>query len=336
MSEATMTRGTIALLLTLTWAILVALCAAEAQSSATHVHRIGLLSSRSPVVARAYVEAFRQGLRTLGYVEGQNLALEARYAEGQVEQLPALATELVRLPVEVIVAGGAPAIRAAQQATHTIPIVMAGTADPVAAGFVASLAQPGGNITGASDLSVELSGKRLELLKEAVPQSTRIAVLADPEAPYLAAKVESLTVAARALGVHLHTVEVRQAEALDRAFVAMSHQGADALLVMESGPRLLGLRGRTVDLAAHHRLPAMYERHETVAAGGLMAYGPSIPENYRRAAAYVDKILKGATPADLPVEQPTTFELVINLTTAEALGLTIPPTLLFQATDVIR
>jgi len=238
--------------------------------------------------------------------------------------------------VEVLVAAGAQAIHAAQHATRTIPIVMAGTADPVAAGFVASLAYPVGNITGSSDLSVELSGKRLEILKEAVPQSARIAVLADPVAPYHASKMESLTVAARALKVHLHALEVRQAEELDRAFAAMSHTGADALLVMESGPRLLGLRGRTVALAAHHRLPAMYEWQETVAAGGLMAYGPSIPENYRRAAAYVDKILKGAKPADLPVEQPTTFELVINLKTAQALGLTIPPLLLFQATEVIR
>jgi putative ABC transport system substrate-binding protein len=336
MSEATMTRCTSALLLTLTWAILVAPLAAEAQPPATHVHRIGLLSSRSPVVARAYVEAFRQGLRALGYVEGQNLVLEDRYAEGLAERLAELAAELVRLQVDVIVAAGAQAIHAAQQATRTIPIVMAGTADPVAAGFVASLAHPGGNITGSSDLSVELPGKRLELLKEAVPQSARVAVLVDPTASYLAAKMESLTVAARALGVHLHAVEVRQAEELDRAFAAMSHQGADALLVMESAPRLLGLRGRTVDLAAHHRLPAMYERRETVAAGGLMAYGASIPENYRRAAVYVDKILKGANPADLPVEQPTTFELVINLKTAQALGLTIPPPLLFQATEVIR
>ncbi len=183
---------------------------------------------------------------------------------------------------------------------------------------------------------MELPGKRLELLKETVPQSTRIAVLADPAAPYQAAKMRSLTVAAQALGVHLHVVAVRQAEEVDRAFAAMIHAGADALLVMEGGPLLLGLRGRTVDLAAKHRLPAMYERQETVAAGGLMAYGPSIPENYRRAATYVDKILKGAKPADLPVEQPTTFELVINLQTAQALGLTIPPPLLFQATEVIR
>jgi putative ABC transport system substrate-binding protein len=331
-----MPRRTMALLITLILAILVAPLATGVPQPTTHVHRIGVLSSRSPLVARPYVEAFRQRLRALGYVEGQNLAIEDRYAEGLAERLPELAAELVRLPVEVLVAGGADAIRAAQQATRTIPIVMAGTGDPVAAGFVASLAQPGGNITGSSDLSLELPGKRLEILKEAVPQSAHIAVLADPAAPYHAAKMESLTVAARALGVHLHAVEMRQTEELDRAFAAMSHEGADALLVMESGPRLLGLRGRTVDLAAHYRLPAMYERHEMVAAGGLMAYGASIPENYRRAATYVDKILNGAKPADLPVEQPTTFELVINLKTAQALGLTIPPPLLFQATEVIR
>jgi putative ABC transport system substrate-binding protein len=279
-------------------------------------------------------------LRALGYVEGQNLTIAYRYAEGKVERLPELAAELVRLPVDVLVVGGAPAIRAAQHATRTIPIVMAGTADPVAAGFVASLAQPGGNITGLSDLSVELPGKRLEILKEAVPQSARIAVLADPAAPYHTAKMHSLTAAAQALGVHLHVVEVRRADALvvASAFAAMTRAGADALMVIEGGWLNFGLPGpgRLVDLAAQHRLPAMYERQETVAAGGLMSYGPNIPENFRRATTYVDKILKGATPADLPVEQATTFELVINLKAAKTLGLTIPPTLLFQANEVIQ
>jgi putative ABC transport system substrate-binding protein len=246
--------------------------------------------------------------------------------------------EQPRLPVDVIVAGGAPAIRAAQHATRTIPIVMAGTADPVAAGFVASLARPGGNITGLSDLSVDLPGKRLEILKEAIPQSARIAVLADPAASYHAAKMHSLTVAAQALGLHLHVVEVRRADALASAFTAMTRAGADALIVMEGGWLNSGLPGRggLGDLAAQHRLPAMYEQQETVAAGGLMSYGPNIPENCRRAATYVDKILKGATSADLPVEQATTFELVINLKAAKTIGLTIPSTLLFQATEVIQ
>jgi putative ABC transport system substrate-binding protein len=198
------------------------------------------------------VEALQQGLRDLGYVEGQNMAIVYRYAEGKIERLPKLAAELVRLRVEVIVAGGAPAIRAAQHATRTLPIVMAGTADPVAAGFVASLARPSGNITGLSDLSVELPGKRLELLKETVPQSTRIAVLVDPTAPYHAAKMSSLTVAAQALEVSLHVAEVRRADELDSAFAAMTYAGANGLLVMEGGPLLLGLSGRLVDLAVQH------------------------------------------------------------------------------------
>jgi putative ABC transport system substrate-binding protein len=300
------------------------------------VYRIGLLSASSPLSTHANVEAFQQGLRALGYVEGQNMVIEYRYAEGKVERLPELAVELVQLQVEVIVAGGSSAIRAAQQATRTIPIVMGGTADAVAAGFVASLARPGGNITGLHDLGGEISGKRLELLKETVPQNARIAVLANPASPHYEPRMHTLTVAAQALGVHLHVVELRRADELDSAFAAMIQAGADALIVLEDSLLLPGLRGRTVDLAAKHRLPAMYDRRQVVEAGGLMSYGPPIPENYRRAAVYVDKILKGAKPADLPVEQPTKFELVINLKTAEALGRTIPPTLLFQADEVIK
>jgi putative ABC transport system substrate-binding protein len=302
---------------------------------AEHMPRIGVLISPSPRAVRANIEAWQQGVRALGYVEGRNVAIAYRYAEGKAERLPGLAAELVRLPVDVIVTGGAPAIRAAQRATRTIPIVMAGTSDPVAQGFVASLARPGGNITGLSDLSVELPGKRLALLKETVPQSTRIAVLADPASPNHAAKMHSLTVAARTLGVPLHVVELRRAAELEPALAAMPDAGANALLIMESTPLLLGLRGRMMDLVARYRLPAIYERKQTVAAGGLMSYGPNIAENWRRAATYVDKILKGAEPADLPVEQPTEFELVINLKTANALGLTIPPTILFQAAEVI-
>jgi putative ABC transport system substrate-binding protein len=298
--------------------------------------RIGLLDAGDPRFSHANVEAFQRGLRDLGYVEGQNIAIEYRYAEGQLERLPELAAELVRLQVEVIVAGGAFAIRAAQHATRTIPIVMAGTSDAVAAGFVASLARPGGNITGLSDLSAALPEKRLEILKEAVPQSRRIAVLADPASSYYASRVHNLTVAAQALGVLLHVVELYRADELASAFAAMTRQGADALLVIEGGLLAAGLREQTVALAATHRLPAMYERQQTVAAGGLMSYGPSIAENYRRAVTYVDKILKGATPADLPVEQPTEFKLAINLKTANALGLTISPTILFQATEVIK
>ena len=304
----------------------------------TRVHRIGYLSYGSPLPEFApHLEAFRQGLRELGYVEGQNLVIEYRYAEGRAERLGDLAAELVRLPVEVIVVGGAPGIRAAQHATRTIPIVMGGTGDAVAAGFVASLAHPGGNITGLSDLSTELPGKRLELLKEMVPQSTRIAVLARlANSPYAETLMANLTAAARALGLHLQVLELRSAEELDSAFAAMTREGADALLVATVGLPHSPLQRRIADLAAQSRLPAMYNWRENVVAGGLMSYGISQRDIHRRTATYVGKILKGAKPADLPVEQPTKFELVINLKAAQALGLTIPPTLLFQADEMIR
>jgi putative ABC transport system substrate-binding protein len=290
-------------------------------------------------VSNAYEEAFRQGLRALGYVEGQNLVLEYRYAEGSAERLPDLAAELVQLQVDVLVAGGTAAIHAAQRATRTIPIVMTASFDPVQEGFVASLARPGGNITGLSFLSAELPGKRLELLKETVSQSTRIGVLWNPVGPGYASRqvlLHNLTVAARALGLHLHVVEVRRADELDAAFAALPPAGADALLVMDDALVLSSrLGGRLADLAATSRLPAMYEWREWVVAGGLMAYGPSLRDIYRRAATYVDKLLKGATPADLPVEQPTKFELVINLKIAKALGITLPPSLLLLADEVI-
>jgi putative tryptophan/tyrosine transport system substrate-binding protein len=300
------------------------------------VYRIGWLSALSHLPASdSLLEAFRQGLRELGYFESQNLFMEFRYAEGNQERLPDLAAELVRLPVEVIVAGGAPAIRAAQYATRTIPIVMGGSFDPVAEGFVASLARPGGNITGLSWLSAELPGKRLELLKETGPQSTRIAVLANPASPAYAPLLHNLTVASRALGLHLHLVELRRAEELDSAFAAMTRADADAIIVLEDA--LIGpLRGRIAGLAGKSRLPTMCEWRPSVAAGCLMSYGARQPDTYRRAATYVDKILKGTKPDDLPVEQPTTFELVINLETAQALGLTVPPAVLFQATEVLR
>ncbi len=312
---------------------------AVAAQPPTHVHRIGYLSSMSPLPEFVpQVEAFRQGLRELGYVEGQNLVIEYRYAEESAERLRELAAELVQLPVEVMVAtGGAPAIRAAQHATRTIPIVMGGTGDAVAAGFVASLAHPGGNITGLSDLSTELPAKRLELLQETVPQSTRIAVLANPALPYYGTWMHNLTVAAQALHLHLHVVELRRMEEVDTALAALPHAGVEALLVL-GAPTLIDrrLRGRIVDFAAQSRLPAMYSWREDVLAGGLMSYGLSALDQHRRIATYVGKILKGAKPADLPVEQPMQFEFVINLKTAKALGLTIPPTILFQANEVIR
>ena len=330
----------VGVMVTLTLSILAAPLVTDAQP-ATNVYRIGRLSSGRPLPeSNAREEAFRQGLRELGYVEGQNLVMEYRYAAGSAERLPHLAAELVRLQVDVIVAGGTAAIRAAQHATHTIPIVMTGSYDPVQEGFVASLARPEGNITGLSFLQAELPGKRLELLKETVPQSTRIAVLWNPMGPGYESRqslLQNLTVAARTLGLQLHVVEVRRADELETAFAALPQARPDALLVMEDALVLSTRLGRRLaDLAATSRLPAMYSWREYVDAGGLMAYGPSLQDTYRRAATYVDKVLKGAAPADLPVEQPTKFELVINLKTAKALGLTIPATLLFQANEVIQ
>jgi putative ABC transport system substrate-binding protein len=328
---------TVVVIVALALSLLVAPLATDAQPPTTR-YRIGWLRVGFPDgQPDTREEAFRQGLHNLGYVEGQHFVLEGRYAEGSVERLPDLAAELVRLQVEVLVAGGAPAIRAAQHATRRIPIVMAGTSDAVELGFVASLARPGGNTTGVSWLGTEFPGKRLELLKELVPQHARIAVLTNPANPYYESRLHTLTGAARGLGLHLHVVEVRHADELDGAFAALPQARADALLVMEDAQVLsTSLGGRLPALAATSRLPAMYGWREVVAAGGLMSYGPSLQAIHRRAAVYVDKILKGATPADLPVEQPTTFELVINLKTAQALGLTIPPALLFQADEVIR
>ena len=329
-----MRRSVLGLILTL--GLLLAPLAATAQQP-RKVYRVGFLSSGFPHPDRdPPVDAFRQGLRELGYVEGQNLVIEYHGAEGRDERLPALAAALVRLPVDVVVAAGPTAIRAAQHATRTIPIVMAGTADPVGDGFVVSLARPGGNITGMSLRMVELPGKRLELLQETVPQRTRVAVLANPAFVVNMLYLHNLTVAAHALRLHLHVVEVRRADELDAAFAAITRAGADALMVMSDPALMDTLAGRVADLAATHRLPAMYNWKMYVEAGGLMSYGPSLPDSHRRAATYVDKILKGAKPADLPVEQPTKFELVINLKTAKALDLIIPPTVLFRADEVIK
>jgi putative tryptophan/tyrosine transport system substrate-binding protein len=327
---------TIVLLVTLALGFLVAPLAAEVQQ-ATNVYRIGWLSPGFPRPDHdPPVDAFRQGLREFGYVEGQNLVIAYRGAEGRIERLPDLAAELVQLQVAVMVAVGTAATRAAQGATHTIPIVMTGTSDPVAQGFVASLARPGGNITGVSNLMADLPRKRLEILKETVPHSTRMAVLVNPDNPPAKSVLNDLTVAAQALRLHLHVVELRHAEEVDAAFAAMTQEGADALMVLSDPLLMDDLLGRVADLATKSRLPAMYDWKMYVEAGGLMSYGTSLPERHRRAATYVDKILKGATPADLPVEQSTTFELIINLKTAQALGITIPPVLLFQADEVIR
>jgi putative ABC transport system substrate-binding protein len=287
---------------------------------------------------RVLLDAFRQGLRERGYVEGQNIVVEYRAADGQLERFPALAAELVQLKPEVIVAQGTPAARAAQQATTTIPIVTPVMGDPVGDGLVASLARPGGNITGLTFLGPELVAKRLELLTEALPSVSRVAALWHRGAyaeRTTSAMVQETEAAARTLGVQLQLVEVRGPDEFERAFSTMTSARADALLVFPSA-MLFNERRRLVDLAARHRLPAMYQLREFVELGGFMAYGASITDLIRRSATHVDKILKGAKPADLPVEQPTQFELVINLKTAKALGLTMPPTLLFQADKVIQ
>jgi putative tryptophan/tyrosine transport system substrate-binding protein len=327
---------TMRLIATLALSLLVPPFTAEAQE-AMRVYRIGWLSAGpSPPTPTVQMQTFQQGLRDLGYVEGQNLVMEYRYGEGKAERLREVAAELVQLPVDVIVAAGASGTRGAQRATRTIPIVMTGNYDPVGEGFVASLARPGGNITGLSNLRAELIGKQLEFLKETVPQSTRIAVLANPASPGHAPLLHNLAVAAEALKLSLHVVELRRVDELNDAFAAMLQAGADALVVFAE-PQLIGpLRGRIAALAATSRLPTMCATKEYVEAGCLMSYGPSPLDVNRRAAVYVDKILKGANPADLPVEQPTTFELVINLKTAKTIGLTIPSSVLFQAAEVIQ
>jgi putative ABC transport system substrate-binding protein len=331
-----MTRRTTALRITLALALLVAPLAADSQQPG-NVARVGYLSSTIPDCSVSPVcQALAQRLQALGYVEGQNLRLEFRTAAGQLERLPALAAELIRLPVDVlVVAGPEVTLRAARDATRTTPIVMiAVDYDPIALGYIAGLPRPGGNITGVVSQQLQVTGKCLELLKDALPQLTRVAVLWDePSADQFRTAAE----AARVLGVQVHSLALSEPPAYDfeGAFAAAARERADALMVLQS-PLFSAARARITALAAQHRLPAMYGWRAYVDAGGLMAYGASLVDMGRRAATYVDRILKGATPADLPVEQPMHFELVINLKTAEALGLTLPTTLLFQATEVIR
>jgi len=310
--------------------------AAEAQQAAK-IARIGYLAT-NPATSPHPREAFLQGLRDLGYVEGRNLVIEYRHAEGKVEQLPALAAELVALKVDVIVASGTLAALAAKQATSTLPIVFNPAGDPVGSGLVTSLARPGGNVTGLSAFAPELIGKRLELLKQAVPGVSRVAVLWQPGAFGERAEMDTLKraeVAARDLGVPLQFVEARGPADFDRAFSDMTRARAGALTVLASN-MFNSERRRLVDLAAKNRLPALYSARELVDAGGLMSYGANLADLNRRAATYVDRILKGTKPADLPVEQPTKFELIINLKTAKALGLTIPQSVLGRADEVIQ
>jgi putative ABC transport system substrate-binding protein len=316
---------------------LLAPLAAEAQQ-ATKVARIGFLSASSPPITPHVLEAFLQGLRDLGYVEGRNLVIEYRFAEGKLERLPALAAELVALRVDVIFTGSSAQALAAKQSTTTLPIVFIVSSDPVSDGLVTSLARPGGNLTGLASVASDLVGKRLEQLKQAVPGVNRVAVLWHPGGSGGGTNKDMLKAiddAARALGVRLQFVEVRGPEDFDRAFSDMTKARAGALTVL--GSVMFSIeRRRLVDLAAKNRLPAVYALREFVDAGGLMAYGASQADLNRRAATYVAKILKGAQPADLPVEQPTKFELVINLKTAKALGLTIPPSVLGRADEVIQ
>jgi putative ABC transport system substrate-binding protein len=305
----------------------------------TKVPRIAYLSSSYPASASTGSEGVRLALRERGHVEGQNIATEYRYAEGKLDRFSELAAEVVRLKVDIIVvAGGTIYVRAAMNATKTIPIVMMGTgADPVEAGVIQSLARPGGNVTGITLLSRELGGKRLELLKEAVPKVARVAVLYDPAIPGVAREVkEALPVAARALKLTIQPWEVRAADDFERVFAALNKQRPGGLYVPGGGALMFANGKRIVDFALKSRLPSMYQSGEAVEAGGLMSYGADQAESYRRVAYYVDRILKGAKPADLPVEQPMRFEFVINLKTAKQIGLTIPQWTLMKADKVIK
>jgi putative ABC transport system substrate-binding protein len=325
------TKIIIALLITLA---LASVHLAEAQQ-VKKVPRIGMLGIVSASAAAGRIEAFRQGLRELGYVEGKNIVIEYRSAEGKLESLPALAAELVRLKVDVIITRGSPPTRSAKEATNTIPIVMGWDYDPVGNGFVASLARPGGNITGLSSLAPEISGKQLELLKEIVPKLAKVAVLGTSTIQGNAQALRETEAAAGAFGVKLQYLDMLGPKDIETAFRAASKGRADAVLVLTS-PFTFSQRTQVVDLAVKSRLPTIYPWPEFVEDGGLMTYGPSINDLFRRAATYVDKILKGAKPADLPVEQPMKFEFIINLKTAKQIGLTIPPNVLARADKVIK
>src|SRR5438105_7885867 len=323
----TMWCSTVWCIVTLTLSLLAAPLAADAQQ-AGKVPRIGFLWVTSSSDRPSHLDAFRQRLRELGWVEGQNIVIDYRYAEGRVDRLPDLAAELVRLKVDLVVASaGTQAATAAKNATETIPIVMIYVRDPVGTGLIASLARPGGNVTGVSgSAGLEMFAKQLELLKEAVPKIRRVAILSNPDNAYRQPAIRQVNVAARSLGVQLQLLEARGPNEFDGAFAAMAKERVGALLVLSDA--IFGShRTRLADLAARSRLPAAFGVRDDVEAGGLMSYGPSFLDFYRRSAAYVDKILKGAKPADLPVEQPTKFELVINLKAAKALGLEVPPTL---------
>jgi len=320
-------------------ALLFALCSSAQAQQPKKVWRIGYLSSIDPAFESTRAEGIRLALRTLGYIEGQNIATEYRYADGKRDRLPEILAELLRLKIDIlVVAGGIGPVRAAIQATKTIPIVMTGGgADPVEAGFIESLARPGGNVTGITNINQELGGKRLELLKEAVPRLTRVAVLYDPATELNVREVkEFLPAAARALKLTIQPLEARDINALEKVFAGDGKQRPDGIYVIRAGPLMRANEKRIAGFAAERRLPSIYATRQAVDSGGLMSYGADSAEIYRQVAWYVDKILKGANPADLPVEQPKKFELVINMKTAKQIGVTIPSDLLARATKIIR
>lgn len=321
--------------LILTGGLLAAPLAAYAQRPAPKIPRIGFLHPASAEGAGVRLQAFRDGLRELGYVEGKNAQLEVRWGEGKLERLPVLAAELVELKVDVIVTGTDPSVAAARQATRTIPIVMPACADPVADGLVASLAHPGGNITGLSMMAPELGEKRLQLLRETFPDASRVVVvLWNPAYTGMRARYEQTRVAAPALGLSVRSLEVRDAKEMDGAFEAIAREHPEAVVLAD--PVTMSQRTRIVEFAVEHRVPAIYESSDFVDAGGLMSYGANISDLYRRAAVYVDEILKGARPADLPIEQPTRFELMLNMKAARALGISFPASILLRADKVIE
>ena len=315
--------------------LLAAPLAADAQLTGK-IYRIGFIQTSAPNEIEHLDKALVEGLRELGYVEGRNIVIERRAAEGKQERLPILATELVRLKVDVIVTGSNPVIAAVKQATTTIPVVMAVSRDPVGSGFIASLARPGGNITGlTNDPTPEIQGKNVELLREIVPRIVRVAYLWNPDPPGAVTYRKVAESAARKLGVGFQSVEVRGGNEFDGAFAAMGSEHANGVVVA-SDPVLFSAQRQLVLLAARHRLPAVYPLREFADAGGLMSYGPNLADQFRRVAIYVDKILKGAKPADIPVEQPTKFELVINMKTAKAFGIRVPRSLLLSADRLIE
>jgi ABC-type uncharacterized transport system substrate-binding protein len=324
----------IRLVVTLALVILTAPLASDAQPPGKS-RRVGILTAVTAPTIEPLHALLRQELRERGYVEGQHIVLESRSAEGHYERLPALAAQLVALPVAVLVTWGTPAAVAATQVTSTVPIIFLAVGDPVGSGIVASLAQPGGNVTGVTNLTAELSAKQLELLKEIVPGLRQVAVLLNPRNPVSALQLHWTELAAQALGVQLHVVKVHDPSEFEAAFVSMTRERAGALTVL-ADTMFLSQRRQIADLAVQHRLPAMFNWREYAEAGGLVAYGPRLADQWQRAAYYVDRILQGTKPADLPVEQPTKFELVISLKTAQALGITMPPSLLLLADEVMQ